>query len=128
MNGGVKLETSKAEERIQRFNQAFLTGDADFIIDNVAEDVYWELVGETTLYSKQEVTKLFEPMRGVKAEEHQTETMITQGNQAIVQGTTLMPDGSGGKKRFAFCDIYTFKNETSDQVQSLKAFLIELKE
>lgn len=117
-----------ARERVSKCNDAFIKGDADYIIHRVTDDVVWELVGEATLTGKEEVKNLLEPMRGVVAEEHLAETIITQGNQAIVQGTMVMPDGKGNKKRYAFSDMYTFRDETSEQIQALKAFLIELKE
>lgn len=115
-------------ERVSKCNDAFLKGDADYIINRVAEDVVWELVGETTLKGKEEIRKMLEPMRGVKIEEHHTETILTQGNQAIVQGTMVMPDGNGNKINYAFCDMYSFKDETSEQIQVLKAFIIEINE
>lgn len=117
-----------ARERVSKCNNAFIKGDADYIIHRVTDDVVWELVGEATLTGKEEVKNLLEPMRGIKAEEHLAETIITQGNQAIVQGTMVMPDGNGNKINYAFCDMYSFKDETSEQIQVLKAFIIEINE
>lgn len=88
-----------ARERVNKCNDAFIKGDADYIIHRVTDDVVWELVGEVTLTGKEEVKNLLEPMRGVVAKEHHTETILTQGNQAIVQGTMVMPDGNGIKKK-----------------------------
>ncbi|MBO0992732.1 nuclear transport factor 2 family protein [Bacillus sp. SD088] len=115
-----------ADETVLKFNNAFATGDADFVIDNVIENVQWHLVGAAELQGREAVKNMLEPMRGVASNEYQTNNIITQGNKAVIEGTMRMPKANGQEKLYAFCDIYTFDGANNNKIQDLTAYLIEL--
>ncbi|NGP46879.1 nuclear transport factor 2 family protein [Bacillaceae bacterium SIJ1] len=112
---------------MQRLNDAFASGDADFLINHIAEDVQWNLVGEAVLRGKSDVINILEPMRGVVSTEYETKQIITHGNKAVVEGTMKMPKENGGEKLYSFCDIYTFDHSNNSTVSELTAYLIELR-
>ena len=118
---------SKNQEFFQKINNAFMEGDVDFIIENVTEDVQWNIVGESNDQGKEAVIKMLEPMRGVAAEEYVTKKIITHGNTAAIEGTMKMPNEAGEKKTFAFCDIYQLDKFKNGKIKKMTAYIIELK-
>lgn len=119
---------SKNEEFFQKINNAFMGGDADFIIENVTEDVQWNIVGESNYQGKDAIIKMLEPMRGVAIEEYVTKKIITHGNTAAIEGTMKMPNEAGEKKTYAFCDIYKLDKFKNGKIKELTAYIIELDE
>ena len=119
---------SKNKEFFQKINEAFAEGNVDFIVENMTEDVHWNIVGESNIRGKGAVIKMLEPMRGVVAEEYVTKKIIPHGNTAAIEGTMKMPNESGEKKTFAFCDIYTLDKFKNGKITKLTAYIIELDE
>ncbi|WP_202081485.1 nuclear transport factor 2 family protein [Caldalkalibacillus salinus] len=115
-----------SEMRAKRFNDAFSSGNIDFIIENIAEDVNWHVVGEPKLHGREAVVKMMEPMRGVVPKEYKTNNILINGNKAIIEGTLTMPKGNGEVQSYAYCDIYTFTHSNKDTIKDLTAYLIEL--
>ncbi|QQK74866.1 nuclear transport factor 2 family protein [Salicibibacter cibarius] len=108
----------------QKMNNAFATGDVGLIIENVAENIQWNMVGNSQVEGKRAVMEMMEPMRGVVAEEYVTKNIITGGNAGVIEGTMLMPMENGEKKTYAFCDIY--KLDQDGKIEELTAYLIEM--
>lgn len=123
--GDDKKTSFSVRKHLEKFNQAFVTGDVDFIIDNVNEDVRWHLVGEKILYDKKSVQELFEPMRDVVAESHRTDNIIVDGDTGVIEGTMKVSKEDGQKITFAFCDIYTFDPLNNWKIKKLTAYLME---
>ncbi|MEC5425095.1 hypothetical protein QGM71_16540 [Virgibacillus sp. C22-A2] len=44
---------SKNQEFFKKINNAFTTGDVDFIIENVTEDLQWNMVGNSHIQGKE---------------------------------------------------------------------------
>lgn len=112
--------------KVQRLNEAFVTGDIDYIVDNITEDIEWNFVGDSVIVGKEAARNILEPMRGVVAEEHRVEKIIVQGNNALVEGTMKLPSENGEGTTYAFCDVYKFNKENNNKVKALSAYLIEL--
>lgn len=119
---------SKNKAFFLKVNEAFATGNVDFIFENITEDVQWHIVGESMIEGKNAVKKMLEPMRDVVAEEYVTENIITHGNVASIQGTMIMPNKAGQKRTFAFCDVYKLNKFKNGKIKELTAYIIELNE
>lgn len=52
------------QEFFQQINQAFADGDVDFIMEHVADDVEWRIVGDSLIQGEEAVREMLEPMRG----------------------------------------------------------------
>ena len=113
-------------EVARKFRESFAVGDADYIIENINNDVEWYTIGEKNLQGKEAVTKMFEPMRGVAPKEYHTKTILTDGNKAVIEGTMKMPNKSGEEALYAFCDMYTFDPSNRNKIQAVTAYIIEV--
>lgn len=113
-------------EKVKSLNKAFVTGDTDYIVENLAEDIQWNFVGEGVIEGKEAASNMLEPMRGVVAEEHTIENIIVQGNTAMIEGTMKTPSENDEEKVYAFCDVYTFDQSSDANIKKLSAYLLEL--
>jgi ketosteroid isomerase-like protein len=114
------------EAFLQELNAAFERGDVDFILDHVADDIHWNMVGDSVVEGKEALREeMLAPDEGRLPKLH-VESIITHGNRAAVEGTMTLPDQNGAVKTYAFCDLYEMSGSGSDKVRALKAFVIEL--
>ncbi|MUK88606.1 nuclear transport factor 2 family protein [Ornithinibacillus sp. L9] len=116
---------SKNLEFFQKVNESFMKGDVDFLIENIAPNIEWYMVGEQTIVGKENVREMLEPMRGVVAEGYETKKIITHGDTAAIEGTMKMPDENGEIKSYAFCDIYKLDKFKGGKIKEMTAFVIE---
>jgi ketosteroid isomerase-like protein len=119
-------DDSVANAKVKRLNEAFVTGNTDYIVENLAEDVQWNFVGESVIEGKEAASNMLEPMRDVVAVENAIENIIVQGNNAVIEGTLKTPSENGEEKMYAFCDVYTFDQSSDSKIKKLSAYLIEL--
>ncbi|SFA84342.1 Ketosteroid isomerase-related protein [Lentibacillus halodurans] len=118
---------TKNQEFFQKVNEAFASGDVDFLMENLAEDIQWEMVGNQKIQGKESVMEMLEPMRGVTLKDYVTNNIITHGNVAVIEGKMTVPD-DGKDKTYAFCDIYKLHKFKNGKIKELTAFLIEVDE
>lgn len=112
--------------RVKKLNDAFATGDTEYVIENVAEDVQWHLVGGPELRGKEAAKNMLQSMRGIVPKKYKTKNIIINGNKAVVEGTMKMPKSKNKEQLYAFCDIYTFDHANQETINQLSAYLIEL--
>ncbi len=113
------------EEFLRRFNNAFLKNDIAFILDSLTDDVHWEMVGDRTFSTKEEVKASFDEMNnneGLAALE--IETIITHGKSAAVSGTMKMKTKEGKITTYGFCDIYGFSGYKNPKIKKLTAYIV----
>ncbi|WP_404456596.1 nuclear transport factor 2 family protein [Oceanobacillus kapialis] len=114
------------EDKAKRLNEAFVTGNTDYIVENLTEDVQWNFVGDSVIGGRETASNMLESMRGMAAEENTIKSIIVQGNNAVIEGTMKFTGEDAGEKLYAFCDIYTFDNSPDVRIKQLSAYLIEL--
>jgi|SRR5690625_592861 len=119
---------TKNQEFFQKVNEAFAKGDVDFLMENLAENIQWDMVGNKTVHGKRAVMEMIEPMRGVEADNYVTNNIITHGNTAVIEGEMIMPKKDGSTATYAFCDLYKLDKFKNGKIKEMKAFLIELDE
>lgn len=94
---------------LREFNDAFATNDQDFILDNLSNDIEWNMVGGAKMKGKDEVRKELQQMGGVKMLDMETLHIICEDHFAAVDGRMRMLDQSGAEKSYAYCDVYEFE-------------------
>lgn len=122
------MSMSQLNVFIREFNEAFVTGNTDFILANVTEDVKWTMIGDNTINGKDDVRKELEMMDGGKSSELTITTIITHGRTASVEGTMKLVDQSGEYKTYAFCDTYVLNKFKNGKIKELNSYVIEVKE
>lgn len=76
----------------------------EMIVDHLAEDVVWSVVGGARHMGKEAVREHFTNHRGAEPAELIIHNIITHGNTAAANATVIMQDGS----RIEYCDVYRF--------------------
>ncbi|GAA0451208.1 nuclear transport factor 2 family protein [Alkalibacillus silvisoli] len=101
------------------FNKAFVTGDYDFVFENVTDHIIWTIVGEEQINGKDELKEKFNANNGT---EHSINRVITHGIEAVVEGTYTNEDG----KRYQFSEIYKLNKHKNGLIREITSYIIEI--
>ena len=107
---------------LKDLNIAFATGNADFIIDHVSNDITWVMHGDKTVKGKEGFIGLMNILRQDIADELILHNIITHGREAAANGEMIM-----GTRKYSFCDVYHFTNTTSSIIKEMHSYVIETK-
>ncbi|MEO1253313.1 MAG: nuclear transport factor 2 family protein, partial [Bacteroidota bacterium] len=109
------------KEFLKNLNIAFATGDADFIIEHVSEDIKWNIYGDKHINGKEDFTKEMNIMKDYTADEVVIHSIITHGREAALNGEMKM-----GEKTYAFCDVYRFTNTKNDMIKQMDSYVLPI--
>lgn len=121
------MVVTKNQEFFRHVNEAFFTGDQEFISQNVTEDVVWTMVGSEPIRGKQAFLDAAFGVGGFMQMEFTIDSLITHGMDAAVKGTMIMTD-EGSVKTYAYSDFYRLNKPKEGKIQELTSFVIELKQ
>ncbi|MCC6457646.1 MAG: nuclear transport factor 2 family protein [Caldilineaceae bacterium] len=101
-------DCGNAPKRLQLrdFNIAYAKNDIEHILQNITDDVRWEIAGVKLVEGKDQVAEVMEQMKDTKTTELNIKNIITHGNVGAVDGITKLADGSS----YAFCGVYRFSS------------------
>jgi hypothetical protein len=108
---------------VQDLTIALAKRDSKFLLDNVTDDIRWNLVGDKLIEGKDSFARTLEKMKGDKAVQLTVHHVATHGKAGAVNGTTKMKDG----KTRAFCDVYEFSNSKGNSVKEITSYIIKVK-
>lgn len=114
---------NEQEKFLKKLNEAFAQGNINYIIDNVTDDIQWNIIGEDPIRGKEAFTKAMQEMEVEAPMNMSVTNTITQGNMAAVEGTMRPPNG----KAYAFCDVYKFSGFKKPKVKEMTSYVLELK-
>ena len=108
------------KELLKAFNIAFARGDAGFILEHVAPDIVWHMVGDRTVRGMEQFAEALDEMKGSKATELHIHNIITHGNTAAADGILKF-----GQKSYAFCDVYKFSGAAKTaKIKEITSYVI----
>ncbi len=109
---------------LKQFNISFAENDIAFIINNVSEDISWNIIGDKHIQGKKDFEEALEQMKNYIIKELTVSSIITHGRKGAVNGLMKMEDG----KNYSFCDIYEFSGAKGTCVKSMISYVIEVEE
>lgn len=112
------------KEFLQKFNEAFVLNDVNFIIDSTTHDILWVMVGDKTIRGKEDLAVSMNKMKESSKLELNIDAMIIEGDQAAVDGSMSFEDNDGNRKTYGFCDLYKFRNEGELKISELRSYVI----
>lgn len=112
---------SPKKEFLKDFNIAFATGQADFIIEHVSEDIVWEIYGDKSIQGKNQFSLEINAMKNRVPAELKLDSIITHGREAAVNGEIKM-----GTETYAFCDVYYFSSASSTIIKKIHTYTIKI--
>ncbi|MBN8235835.1 nuclear transport factor 2 family protein [Halobacillus kuroshimensis] len=109
---------------LKAFNEAFATGDAAYILDQVTDDVIWRIIGETNvIQGKAAFAEELKSMTEYKVSGLHFDQIITHGSTGSANGTILMQSG----RQYGFCDVYLFTSAGKKaRLKEITSYLIPL--
>lgn len=112
------------EEFLQKFNEAFVQNDINYIIDSTTDDVIWTMVGDKTIRGREELAKSMNEMKDTSGLQIYVDAMIVEGDWAAVDGNMSFEDKEGNRKTYGFCDLYKFRDEGELKISELRSYII----
>ncbi|ASK63945.1 DNA-binding protein [Virgibacillus phasianinus] len=113
---------SPKKKLLQEFSIAFAVCDTDFVINQIANDVYWHLIGDRVIQGKEPFVKMMVDRKDKKINEIHIQNIITHGRTGAVNGTLNV----GGMKRYDFCDIYNFSSAgKNSKIKEITSYVIK---
>ncbi len=114
-------KNSPKKEFLKELNIAFATGNADFIVDHVSEDITWNIYGDKNITGKENFNNEVHKMKEYVADEMTLHTIITHGKEAAANGEMKM-----GNNTYTFCDVYRFANTTGLILKQIQSYVIKV--
>ncbi len=114
------LKNSTRKELLKDFNIAFATGNADFIVDHVSDDIKWTIHGDKQLVGKEQFKAAIDEMKDYVADEVVIHNIITHGAEAAANGEMSM-----GGETYAFCDVYRFTSAGSKLIKEMNSYVVK---
>lgn len=110
---------------IEKMNRAFASCDIDFLLDHVTEDIKWEIVGEDTMEGVNDFKDILEKLKDHGGMDITVNEITMGDNRAVVEGTVRLKK-PGKRRRYAFCDIYTFQKK-KPKIRQLRTYITHIK-
>lgn len=111
------------KELLKEFNIAFAKNDIDLIVEDVTDDVTWNIIGDKRIQGKDDFTVALRQMNHGKAVELHISNIITHGKTASTNGILKFSH----KKSSAFCDVYVFSSAGKDaKIKEITSYVIEV--
>jgi len=111
---------------LKKLNEAYASGDVEFIAGCVTDDIQWHLAGQTTIKGKKDFLAEMQNMSKDARQEITISRIITHGIDACVEGKITMADTSGSVSRFAFCDVYKFNKFKAGKVKDIVSYVVSI--
>lgn len=106
---------------VQELTIAFAKGNVRVILDQVTEGVRWNIVGDTLIEGKDNLSRALKNLE--KAETLTIHHITTHGKAGAVNGTRTLSSG----KTLGFCDVYEFSNTKASAVKEITSYVIEIR-
>lgn len=108
---------------LKECNVAFAEGDISFIIDNVSDDITWNIVGDKFIQGKNDFAEALKDMKNKAVVELTIHNIITHGKEGAVNGTLILEN----EEQYAYCDVYQFSGAKGANLKSIQSYVIEIK-
>lgn len=109
------------KELIEQINRLFMENRMDAFIDYMAADVVWDMYTTSSGHTTFKGTAEIRQMNGSDTPEHtefRFSTIVIEGDQASVQGSSTNKKADGTQYESNFCDIYQFKDDKIIRISS----------
>lgn len=110
------------KEFLKKLNIALANHDVEFILENLTDDIVWNIIGDKVIQGKEQVVEsLNQFYRNLT--EMTISSIITHGYDGATNGTLSF----GNRNQHAFCSVYKFNSSRNHaQVKEITSYLIQL--
>lgn len=118
--------TTQLEAFAREINDAFARGDIAFFEEILAGDVHWEMVGGEVYEGREAVLEMMRAGTSGDLPELTTDSVITHGRQAAVEGRMRLAVEDGVVKDYGYCDVYEMTGAGRSKIKAVRSYIIEL--
>ena len=120
----IDADCGDAPERllVRDVNVAFAQADVEGILDRLAVDIHWQIIGKADIRGKEAVGAALEAMKDVVTRELVILSIISLGTEGAANGV-IRTEGGGS---FAFCDFYRFTSASGEKIKLMMSYVVEL--
>lgn len=101
---------------------AIATNDKAVIENSIAENISWDIIGESTIIGKQNVLEKLEKINTIKMTSFIISQVVTHGKAGALLGKYTLEN----RDKFALSEFYQFKSAGSKTIKSITTFLIPI--
>lgn len=109
---------STRQQIVHRYMDGFRRSDHDAILECLTDDVVWIIHGVRTTHGKAEFDDEIENPAFEGSPELTVDRTIEAGGLVVVTGTGIGHHRENGRFRFAYSDLFTFRESLIAQVDS----------
>jgi len=109
-------------EFLKQLNIAFAEGNVAFLMENVTDDIIWNIIGDKKIKGIEAFSEELEKMKSVKASELILDQILSHGKEGAANGVMIMENG----KQYAFSDFYIFQSAKGEKIKAITSYCIKL--
>ena len=114
--------SAKNKKLIKKINEAFSKGDTEFVLDNLADNIRWNIVGLPTISGKGDFLKTMEMFELENFPDITVKNIIGEGDYVVVESTGTAVTKTGQPYNPAYCDVYLLKD---GKIQELTTYVVD---
>lgn len=121
------MKTSSTADFLRDFNNAFFSGNQQFIEQHVTDDVEWIMVGASQLKGKQALVDAAFGMQDYTQLDFEVEMVVAEGLSGAVKGVMTATGGNGRKRKYCYSDFYEMTGDGEAKIHKMTSFVVEIK-
>jgi hypothetical protein len=107
---------------LRKVNEAFANNDTAFILENVTDNICWEIIGDRTVKGREAFAEALKSMQQDEPFNIAIHHIITHGKHASVNGVMTASDGIS----YGFCDVVTFSSFKNPKIKKMTSYAIKV--
>ena len=119
---GTDCGNSPKMKFLRDFNIAFAQADMASLMDCVAEDIVWNMVGDRQIEGKVAFADAAAQMQTLNVVQLTIDSVMSHGKAGAVNGELVLADG----QTIAFCDVYEFSSAKGSSLKTITSYTIVL--
>jgi len=109
-------------EFLKQLNIAFAEGNVAFLIENVTDDIVWNIIADKKIKGIEAFTGELKKMQNLKAKELRIDQILSHGKEGAANGLITLENGN----QYAFSDFYIFQGAKGEKIKAITSYCIEI--
>lgn len=109
---------------LSALNYALAGGDFDYILEHVADEIRWEIVGVMVIEGKAALAQAFDSLSMSETRGMELHSIFASSDEGVVHGTMRIRVATGDEHTYAFCDVYRFTRSEEPLLLNLTSYIV----
>ena len=114
---------SRRKDVVEAYFDGFRRSDHEQILSCLTDDVAWDLPGYARLEGKDAFDREIENEEFVGSPALTVDRIIEEADTVVAVGNGEATHRSGERRRFVYCDVFTF---AGDKIRRVESYLVQL--